>query len=220
MASEQRARLGAGALLLLVGVSVACQQLKPVERRAVRDQAIVEGTVPAAPEAVRNAIVAAFSSGKSQLPERWRRFSVARSGDEYFPADFQMDRERAGNDALARYRALPADRRRDDLFLYDFGDADDAHSYWPSEYYVDGRAAPFRSNFLVHLAASAADAALVDVIEVSPRVWAGKKFSFEAHGPGTYLDVRDVAPTTADRVELLDLVRRLTADGARPPEGR
>ena len=57
---------------------------------------------------------------------------------------------------------------------------------------------------------SGAAATEVEVLELSPRVWVGKKFSVEAHGPGTYLDVRNVAPTTADRTELLELVRQLT----------
>ena len=84
-----------------------------------------------------------------------------------------------------------------------------ARSYWVSEYYVADQQAPFRCNFLIHLESSTAAATRIEVLELSPRVWAGKKFSVEAHGPGTHLDIRDVAPTTADRVELLELLRRL-----------
>ena len=210
MATRARARSSARALVVAMTIAgAACQQLKPVERRASHDPASFSATATANPRVVQQAIVTAFTVGKNRLPEKWRRFSVARVGDEYFPRDEQIDHERAENDALARYRALSAAVKRDDLFAYDFSDADDARSYWVSEYYVADQQAPFRCNFLIHLESSTAAATRIEVLELSPRVWAGKKFSVEAHGPGTHLDIRDVAPTTADRVELLELLRRL-----------
>jgi hypothetical protein len=209
-AAGRRARIVARALLAAATIAIAaCSQLKPVERRAPQDRVSVTATVAAEPQAVQQAIVRAFAADKGQLPEKWRRFSIARPGEEYFPRDDQIELERGESDALARYLAAPAANKRDDLFAYDFSDADDARAYWPSEYYVEDRQAPFRSNFLIHLVPSGAAATEVEVLELSPRVWVGKKFSVEAHGPGTYLDVRNVAPTTADRIELLELVRQL-----------
>ncbi len=202
------------ACALLAAASIvlaACSQLKSVERRASQDLDSVTATLPVEPRLVQEAIAAAFAGDRRRLPEMLQRFSVARPGDDYFPRDDQLAHERGSRAALARYLAAPATARREDLFLYDFSDADDEKDYWPSEYYVDGRQVPFRCNFLIHLEPSGAAATAIEIFELSPRVWVGEKFSFEAHGPGLYLDVRDVAPTTADRLELLQVVRQLMA---------
>jgi hypothetical protein len=176
--------------MLLVCV-VSCGQT-PVERRGEAGPAEVASTVDAAPDAVRGAIVTAFSGDRHALPEKWRRFKVAKPGDDYFPRADQI-------------ASSPGD-----LFLYDFSDADDEKAYWPSEYYAGERPVPFRCNFLIRIRTpDSASRAGVEVVETSPRVWVGKKFGWEAHGPGTYLDIRDVSPTLADRVELLKLLRQL-----------
>ncbi len=206
---HQRARALARALVTLSSILfAACTQLEPVERRPSQDPVPVTATLPAEPRRVKETIAAAFTGDKRSPPTNLRRFSVARPGDDYFPRDDQIA---ANRQALARYLTLPAAAKREDLFLYDFSDADDGRSYWLSEYYVGGRQVPFRCNFLIHLEPAGPTATAIEIFELSPRVWVGKKFSFEAHGPGRYLDVRDVAPTTADRLELLQWVRQLTA---------
>jgi hypothetical protein len=196
------------AAVALVAGAAACGRLTPVEHRGGQEVAAATANVPGDPEAVRAALASALGGEKRALPEKWKRFKLARAGDDYFPRDDQLAHEQ-GDEALARYLERPAAARRGDLFFYDFSDADDPNGYWPSEYYAEGRQIPFRSNFLIALQPSADGKTAVEVLEVSPRVWVGSKFSFEAHGPGFHLDIRNVPPTNADRVELLRAIRTI-----------
>jgi hypothetical protein len=182
------------ALAVLLPALVAgagCTQFSDVERRGADNRAPVTGTIALEVTTVQKTVAFAFNENKPALPERWRKFYAARPGDDAFPRPDQV----------------PA--TRSSLFIFSTGDADDTTSYWPSEYYIDGNQTRFRCNFMLKLDSAGTAGTSVEVIEASPRVWVGKMFSFGPHGPGRYLDIRDVEPTTSDRVALLDLVRRL-----------
>lgn len=167
------------------------------------------------PERVRHALIAAFNgSNAARLPHPFRRFSAAMQGHEYFPRDDQIAVDASRVSELRNYLSLEKGKRAFDVYVYDFSDADLGESYWPSEYSVGDRSLPFRCDFLVHIA-SAPAGARVTIHELAARVWVGKKFAFEAHGPGIYLDVRPVPPTRTERRALLSLIQRLTADEAR-----
>jgi hypothetical protein len=138
---------------------------------------------------------------------RFCEFSIARPTDEYFPRDYQIQRY-AGNDPrLQNYVASSSALRKDDFYLYDFSDADNPASYWTSEYYFKGAPAKFRCDFIIHLEAERETSTTIEVLEYAPRVWLGEKFGLGRHGPGTYLDIRDVAPTMTEVIELSNLIK-------------
>jgi hypothetical protein len=61
----------------------------------------------------------------------------------------------------------------------------------------------------------------VEIFEYVPRVWLGKKFAFGPHGPGIYLNVKEVEPTIRDRLELREAIRAALEESggasSRPP---
>lgn len=151
------------------------------------------------------AIIRMFRDGKPPPTGKFSHFSLAQVGEEQFPAEYQLGNYQE-DELLRRYLSIDVARRRLDFYLYDFSDADNPKDYWTSEYYRGSEPVLFRCNFIIHHEPEGAGHTKVEIFEFAPRVWVGKKFGLERHGPGFYLDIRKVAPTTSDRVELLALL--------------
>ena len=156
------------------------------------------------------AIIRMFRDGKPPPTGKFSHFSLAQVGEEQFPADYQLSNYQE-DELLRRYLSIDVARRRLDFYLYDFSDADNRKDYWTSEYYRGSEPVLFRCNFIIHHEPEGAGHTKVEIFEYAPRVWVGKKFGFERHGLGYYLDIRKVAPTTSDRVELLALLEEALA---------
>jgi hypothetical protein len=198
-----------GCALILALLSFACsktvQRLGPPPPAAVETQLTVSADRAAA--AIRGALGAGRVSASSATPFALERFRLYVVSDTHAPVpnDFQMRAAAESNPPLARYASLPAERRRNDLFLYEpTGDY-----YWTSDYAWKGRPVKFRCAFLVHLEAAGEGHSTVEVIQYQPTVWMGDRFGFSAHAvlPGFYNDLRPVAPTTRDSDALLGVIR-------------
>lgn len=193
-----------------------------LERPAAETRPFVEATLPGSVAQVTAALRTFFNDGLTP-PPRPNRFPEgdklhafvlyprdAPSGLGLVPLPGDVDlRANSENDpAMDRYLALPAERRRDDLFLYHPLDV-----FWPSEYQVRGKAAPFTCHFIFHLAPAGSGRTKLEVLEYAPLVYAGRKLAPEAHGLGFGRkdNLRRVPPTTRDRVELLERIQRAFA---------
>jgi hypothetical protein len=112
----------------------------------------------------------------------------------------------------ARKGGPPApDLRENDFFLLPATDF-----YWPSsEYVYHGKPALFTCGFIIHVQDVAGSATKLEVIETSPLVKIGKRLGISAHTgvfPQFFDDIRSVAPTAEDRLELLQELRRVMQD--------
>jgi hypothetical protein len=183
----------------------ALTHVKRIKRKTNLNFASVSSVLPVDQNSVTRAIIRIFRDGKPPPTGKFSHFSLARVGDEQFPADYQLSNYQE-DELLRRYLSIDAARRRFDSYLYDFSDADNPKDYWTSEYYRGSEPVLFRCNFIIHQEPEDAQHTKVEIFEFAPRVWIGKKFAFEAHGPGFYLDIRKVDPTTSDRVDLLALI--------------
>lgn len=106
--------------------------------------------------------------------------------------------------ALLRFIALPAEQKRDDVWLECDGE-------WESEYLSPrGEPLPFTTKFIIHVAPVSTDATRLEVMEYFPYVIAGKKLGFQRDVPLPWmiLDTQRVAPTTSDRVHVLKQIRQ------------
>jgi hypothetical protein len=117
------------------------------------------------------------------------------------PSDHSLAASAGRDPALQRYLVLASGQREHDLYLFQ----PTGPHYWPSEYRLDGSVLPFSTDFILHLRAVGVGRTRVEIIEVLPRVRLGRKWGFAKHGvgPSRVDDVRAVAPSTRDRVELL-----------------
>ena len=195
--------------LLLVAFCLslyALTHVKRIKRKTNLDFAPVSSIVPVDQNTVIKAIIGMFRDQKPLPTGKFSRFSLAQVGEEQFPADYQLSSYQ-DDQSLRRYLSIDVARRRLDFYLYDFSDADSRKDYWTSDYYRGSEPVLFRCNFIIHHEPEDAGHTKVEIFEYAPRVWVGKKFGFERHGPGFYLDIRKVAPTTSDRVELLALLK-------------
>jgi hypothetical protein len=209
------------ALALVASGTVAALLLYPrfkkIEKRGPAASAVII-TIPQRPEAVGATLSQAFrdgvrlfegSVGGGSVSGNWYRFRLARFGDPIFPDDFQLKAWSREDLQLRRYLELPANRKKDDLYLFEpTGDY-----YWPSEYFYRGEPAKFRSSFILHLEPQASQTKM-EIIEYLPEIWAGEKFDWSAHAgpiPGFFHDIRIVAPTTADRTEVLKKIQEALA---------
>jgi hypothetical protein len=195
-----------------------------LERQAAETRPFVEAILPGGAAQVTAALRAFFNDGLTPPPrpnrfpdgDKLRAFLLyprdAPSGLGLVPLPGDIDlRANSENDpAMDRYLALPAERRKDDLFLYHPLDV-----FWPSEYQVRGKAAPFTCHFILHLEPDGPGRTKLEVLEYAPLVNAGRKLAPEAHGVGFGRkdDLRRVPPTTRDRVELLERIRRAVPAG-------
>jgi hypothetical protein len=194
-----------------------------VERQASETRPFVETILPGDPAAVTAALRAFFNDGQLPPPRRNRfpendrlhafvlypREVPQGRGMVPLPDDVNLRANSRDDPAMARYLALPPERRKDDLFLYHSLDV-----FWPSEYRVGGKPAPFTCHFILHLEPDGPGRTRLEVLEVAPLVDAGRKLAPEAHGVGVGRvdDLRPVSPTTRDRIELLERIQ-----GAVPP---
>lgn len=180
--------------------------VKRIKRKTNLNLAEVSSILPVDQNEVIKAITRMFRDGKPPLPGKFSRFLLAQVGEEQFPADYQLSHYQ-DDELLRRYLSIDSARRRLDFYLYDFSDADNHNDYWTSDYYRGSEPVPFRCNFIIHHEPEGTGHTKVEIFEVAPRIWVGKKFGLERHGPGFYLDIRKVDPTTFDRVDLLALVK-------------
>jgi hypothetical protein len=183
----------------------ALTHVKRIKRKTNLDFAPVSSIVPVDQNTVTKAIIGMFRDAKPPPTGKFSHFSLAQVGEEQFPADYQLSSYQ-DDQSLQRYLSIDVASRRLDFYLYDFSDADNRNDYWTSDYYRGSEPVLFRCNFIIHHEPEGAGHTKLEIFEYAPRVWVGKKFGFERHGPGFYLDIRKVAPTTSDRVDLLTFV--------------
>jgi hypothetical protein len=179
---------------------------KRIRRRTNLNLASVSAIFPVDQNGVTKAITKMFRDGKPPPTGKFSHFSLAQVGEEQFPADYQLSHYQ-DDELLRMYLSIDGARRRLDFYLYDFSDADNYNDYWTSDYYRGSEPVPFRCNFIIHHEPEGIGHTKVEIFEVAPRIWVGKKFGLERHGPGFYLDIRKVDPTTSDRVDLLALLK-------------
>ena len=183
----------------------AFTHLKRIRRQTNLNLASVSAIFPVDQNEVPKAMIRMFREGKPPPTGKFSHFSLAQVGEEQFPADYQLSNYQ-GDESLRRYLSIDVARRRLDFYLYDFSDADNQRDYWTSDYYRGSEPVLFRCNFIIHHEPEGVGHTKLEIFEVAPRIWVGKKFGLERHGPGFYLDIRKVDPTTSDRVDLLALL--------------
>jgi hypothetical protein len=181
---------------------------KRIRRRTNLNLASVSAIFPVDQNGVTKAIIKMFRDGKPPPTGKFSHFSLVQVGEEQFPADYQLSHYQ-DDQLLRRYVSIDVARRRLDFYLYDFSDADNHNDYWTSDYYRGSEPVPFRCNFIIHHEPEGSGHTKVEIFEVAPRIWVGKKFGLERHGPGFYLDIRKVDPTTSDRVDLLGILKEV-----------
>ena len=136
------------------------------------------------------------------------RFTWVRSSDNAFPDDFQLRAFSSRDPALREYLSRPVPQRKWGFYL-----RQDSELYWASEYHCAGEPVKFRSNFILDLSSASPSSTRIEVLEYQPTVLVGRKFAVTAHGgPGFYDDIRQVEPTTSDRVEVLRHVLTVLRD--------
>ncbi|HEV2844276.1 MAG TPA: hypothetical protein VG477_05475, partial [Thermoanaerobaculia bacterium] len=179
----------------------------------------VEATLPGDVAAVTAALRSFFNDGLAP-PPRPERFPPGDRLRELLlfprevppgygfiplPEDALIRANTVDDPAIRRYLELPLERRKHDLFLYRPLDV-----FWFSEYQVRGKPAPFTCHFILHLEPDGPGRTRLEVLEYRPMVKAGRKFGLVPHsvGPGSMSDLRLVPPTTRDRVELLERIRK------------
>lgn len=198
-------------LLFVVVLGALCipvyifSQTKQIKRRAGGNLEALQTVLPVDQSTFMKAVIRIFREKRPGPPAKFSRFSLSEGGDEKFPADYQL--AHYNEESINRYLSIAPERRKLDFYLYDFSDADNRESYWTSEYYLGDDPAPFRCNFIIHHEAEDTTRTKVEVYEFTPRVWVGDKFTVDRHGPGRRLDIRTVAPTVSDRIQLLDLLK-------------
>ena len=135
---------------------------------------------------------------------------ITRYGSREF-SEFDVRRLAASdNPWLQRYVEVPPEARRHDLRLQWVTDV-----FWPAEGYVyEGRPAKFTTNFLVHFEAVDESATAIEIFELLPTIWVGRKFGVGAHGPGRFRDYRNAEQSLGERTDLLDFIRDLIRETA------
>lgn len=125
--------------------------------------------------------------------------------------------EPENNNDLLQYLSLSETDRVNDLYINFAENGGDIPMYsqegfWDSEYFYQDIPAPFITNFFLHLEPQGDQSTKVTVIEVHPGIVVGSRFvllGHEFYGPHFEKDIRTVAPTTKDRVELLSYIENL-----------
>ena len=82
---------------------------------------------------------------------------------------------------------------------------------WRSEYETAAGPTKFRCGFILHFEQGRPLSTEVQVYEKTPQVWVGERWAFSRHriGFGKVRDIRFVAPTVKDRLDLLDALNGL-----------
>jgi hypothetical protein len=214
------------AILGLAG-SLEAYRFKKIEKQGPAELSPVTAEIPANPEAVTAAIRQTFNvwddlartnfSGtyerKFPTGSKWRSFYLFTHGGtglNVFPPDDEILLDRGEDSFVRRYVAIAPELRRNDFYLHDVtGD-----EYWPSEYLYRGQPAKFRCSFFIHLEPASGSQTRLEVFEYQPEIWVGEKFAMSAHAilPTMLHDIRFSEATTADRVEVVTIIRdRLAA---------
>lgn len=107
------------------------------------------------------------------------------------------------NPALARYAELPLSARTNDVYLW----SPDV-PYWHSEYVMNGKRLPFKTYFILHITAGGDNATIVEAIEHKPVVRIEDHPALDENGLHQPHAVREVPPTTHERVFLLSCIRQ------------
>lgn len=193
-------------IVLLGAVLVAAAVLVLAFAKSAIDQrpgAVAPPVLLPLPKADAVAAIGRLLREKQQPPNpAFKWFATAAAGEAIFPSDDLLRATVAQNPPLQGYLGIAAAQRADDLYFFEAT----FDRYWPStEYLKDGQPVQFRCAFLVHLEAVQAETR-VDVFEYLPTVALGKRFGLGAHGPGMLEEIRPVAPTNADRAQLLQWI--------------
>ena len=201
------------ATLAFSGLS-ACDAEEPMPQRTDPVQSFVSVEIPDDATAVNARLREFFNDGtiaaqpnRFDPDDRLHLFEAvpARSPIELqwvqAPNDQALARRAEADPALQRYLGLEPRQRELDLYLFQ----PTGPHYWPSEYQHGQRELPFSTGFLVHLQPLPSGRTRIEIIEVLPQVLFGDKWAWTKHGVGfaRVQDVRAVAPTTRDRLELL-----------------
>lgn len=206
-----------------VALSLSCHQLKTIEKKPGDPWARVRGTLPVSVETVAEALERSRERLERYTPPGFvpeaeylrPKLFIAKHGSREF-SEFDVRRlAESDNPWLQRYIAIPPEARRHDLRLQWVTDV-----FWPAEAYVyEGRPAKFTTNFLVHFEAVDEAATAIEIFELLPTIWVGRKFGVGAHGPGRFRDYRDAEQSLGERADLLDFIRRLVLETAVSGEG-
>lgn len=119
------------------------------------------------------------------------------------PHDASLRAGSGDDPAMARYLALDAAERSFGIHVYE----PIGTRWWNSEYRSGGHPISFRSNFLLHLTPLDEARTRIEVLEVLPKVLAGKKWTWERHGGiglVRVMDIRPVPPTVTDCERVLE----------------
>jgi len=223
MRTPQRLALAATALVTIgLAVSLEAYRFKKIEKKGPAELSPVTAELPADSNAVSAAIQNTFNvwgdlartnfagtyTNKFPARSKWRAFYLFRHGGtglNVFPPDEDVLRNRGEDSFVRRYIAIPSELRRGDFYLYEpTGD-----QYWPSEFMYRGQPAKFRCSFFIHLEATTGSHTHVEIFEYQPEIWAGEKLAMSAHAiwPTMLHDIRFAQATTADRVEVVTMIR-------------
>lgn len=106
--------------------------------------------------------------------------------------------------AMDRFLRLPPEAKKDDILLQGGGG-----EQWYSEYVASGKSLPFHCDFIIHLQEDGPTQTRIEVLEYNPRVKFGKAFHMTHVGPVFATEDHLVAPTTKDRVEMLERIQAI-----------
>jgi hypothetical protein len=196
-------------IVVVLGIGVAVlfsyPQFKNIEKRGDANAQLVEGLVGVSIDRVAYAIQKTWTP-RPRAENKFDHFQLAKPGDFYFPDDDQLKKLAVRDHLIRRYLALSSGLRSNDFSLTAF-----PNFYWPSEYFYNNTQAKFRCNFIIHLQPRSNTGTNIEILEYEPQIWVGNKIGVSAHTgpvPGVFYDIRDVDPTTLDRVELLGWIKK------------
>ena len=209
------------AILGLAG-SLEAYRFKKIEKQAPAELSPVTAEVPANPDAVSAAIRNTFNvwedlartnfkgpyERKFPTGNKWRSFYLFTHGGtglNVFPPDEEILLDRGEDSFVRRYVAIAPELRQNDFYLHEVT----GEEFWLSEYSYRGQPAKFRCSFFIHLEPASGSQTRVEIFEYQPTIWAGEKFAMSAHAilPTMLHDIRPAQATTADRVEVVTMIR-------------
>ena len=206
--------------ILVAALSLSCHQFKSIEQKPGDPRARVQGTVAYSIDAVTHALETYRPKLERYTPRAYvpeaeylcPKFFITKYGSRKF-SEFDVRRMALGaNPWLADYLETAPESREHDLRLQWVTDV-----FWPAEAYVyEGRPAPFTTNFIIHFEPDGDSTTAIEIFELYPTIWVGRKFGVGAHGPGRLGDYRDAEQSLGERVELLDFIRRLIHESETP----
>lgn len=187
--------------IVLVLAVLACGRRVQLDPDGPASRDFVDQVVSVAVDAARQSLADGLQSALADHGDFSNLMVVALS-DRSAPGQRQIELHVKDNPALERFLSVPEEARNRDLYVWGVG-----IDYWYSEYQSWGKPVRFNTNFIVHLEPTPEGATRVEVIEYLPVVWPGEVFRFCGRaGPNTYHDIRQVPPTTVDRIEMLSIV--------------